>query len=65
MAMNVENLCVTAFLLSLGGRNEVLAREVGVTISDMHSRGDPSEKNLTSTSQREGPDVADADLSRD
>jgi hypothetical protein len=37
MAMNVEDLCVMAYLLSLKGRNKIRAREIGFRIADAHS----------------------------
>jgi hypothetical protein len=40
MAMTVEDLCVTAYVLSLDGRNDVRAREVGFMIPDAPSEGD-------------------------
>jgi hypothetical protein len=41
MGMNVEDLCVTAHLLSVEGRNEIRAREIGSTITDARSPSNP------------------------
>jgi hypothetical protein len=37
MAMNVDDICVTASVLSLGGRNEIRAREMDVAVAEVHS----------------------------
>jgi hypothetical protein len=43
MAMNVEDICVTAYVLTLEGRNEIRAREMGFAVAEVHSRGGDGE----------------------
>jgi hypothetical protein len=45
VAMNIEDLCVAASLLSLEGRNEIRAREISFIITDAHSPSNPSGLN--------------------
>ena len=65
MAMNVADLCVTASLLSVEGRNEIRARELGFTITDARSPSNPYGQNGTSGHQRDAQNSDDADLSPD
>jgi hypothetical protein len=39
MAMNVEDICVTGYVLSFEGRNELRAREMGFAVAEVQSNG--------------------------
>jgi hypothetical protein len=65
MAMKVEDLRMTADLLSVEGKNEILTREIGFPITDARSPGNLSGQNGTSRHQRDAQKSDDADLSRD
>jgi hypothetical protein len=43
MATNVEDICLTTYVLSLEGRNEIRAREMGFAVAEVHSRGGDGE----------------------
>jgi hypothetical protein len=65
MAVKVENACITAHILSLEGRNEIRAREVGFAIADVHSREDQHEEGRDSARPPDSFDIDYDPLDRD
>jgi hypothetical protein len=65
MAMSVDDLCITAYVLSLEGRNEIRAREVGFAIADVHSREGQHEEPRDSARPPDSFDINHDPLNRD
>jgi hypothetical protein len=65
MAMSVEDLCITAYVLSLEGRNEIRASEVGFTIADVQAREDQHEERRDSARPPDSFDIDHDPLDRD
>jgi hypothetical protein len=65
MAMSFEDLCITVYVLSLEGRNEIRAREIGFTIADVPSREDQYEERRDSARPPDSFDIDHGLLDRD
>jgi hypothetical protein len=65
MARNVDDLCITAYVLSLKGRNEIRAREAVFTIADVYSREDQHEEHRDSARPPDSFDIDHYPLDRD